>query len=98
MFLPAPVILSRELGACMAGGMHGRGCAWQDGMHGRGVCVAGGGACMAGGGCAWQGACVTGGMHGRREATAADGTHPGGMHSCSNLQSLGYETKPVRNR
>ena len=27
--------------------------------------------------CAWQGACVAGEM-----ATAADGTHPAGMHSC----------------
>ena len=37
-------------GVCMAGGMHGRGCAWQEGgMCGRGrVCVAGG-VCMAGG-------------------------------------------------
>ena len=47
----------------MAGGMHGRGCAWQGacmagGMHGRGVCVAG------------------------EMATAVDGTHPTGMHSC----------------
>ena len=44
-------------GACMPGGMCGRGhawrggCAWQGGMHG-GVC---------GRGCAWQGACVVGG-------------------------------------
>ena len=29
------------------------------------------------GGCAWQGACVA-----RDTATAADGTHPTGMHSC----------------
>ena len=36
-------------GACMAGGMHGGGCAWQ------GACMAGG---MHGGGCAWQGACM----------------------------------------
>ena len=50
----------------------------------RGVCVAGGcawqAACMSGacvaGGCAWQGACVA-----RETATAADGTHPTGMHS-----------------
>ena len=34
----------------MAGGMHGRGHAWQ-------------GACMAGGH-AWQGVCMAGGMHG----------------------------------
>ena len=37
-------------GACMDGGMCGRGCAWQGGMHGRG--------------CAWQGVCMVGGMHG----------------------------------
>ena len=38
------------------------------------------GACMVGcvaGGMAWQGACVAGEM-----ATAADGTHPTGVHSC----------------
>ena len=36
------------------------------------------GACVTGGGHAWQGrACVAGEM-----ATAADGTHPTGMHSC----------------
>ena len=44
------------------------------GMHG--MCVWHGG--MHGsGGYAWQGACVTGDT-----ATAADGTHPTGMHSC----------------
>ena len=52
-------------GASVAGGMQGRGCAWQ------GVCVAGG-TFMAGG------ACLTGEM-----ATAAGGTHPTGMRSCS---------------
>ena len=56
------------------GGMHGRGHAWQ------GACMAGG---MCGRGCVWQGGvhgqgtCVTGEM-----ATAVDGTHPTGMHSC----------------
>ena len=56
-------------------------------MHGRGVCMAG--VCMGGhalyGGHAWQGsvhgggeACTAGEM-----ATAADGMHPTGMHSCS---------------
>ena len=55
-------------------------------MHGGGgVYVAGG---MCGRGHAWQGACVAGGMHGRgacvagETTTAADGTHPTGMHSC----------------
>ena len=43
-------------------------------MHGRGECVAGG--------YTWHG-----GVHGRvcmegETATAADGTHPTGMHSC----------------
>ena len=46
-------------GACVAGGMHGWGYAWQGSMCGRG-------------------ACVTGEM-----ATAADGTHPTGMLSCT---------------
>ena len=54
-------------GACMAGGIHGRG------MHGGGVCVVGGvyGGGMRGGGHVWQGACMArghawqrGGMHG----------------------------------
>ena len=58
-------------GACMAGGMHGRGHAWQGacvvmGMHGMGAylawCVHGGGACVSGGH-AWQGD-----MHGRGHA------------------------------
>ena len=76
-------------GVCMAGGhawqggMFGRGHAWQRGMHGRGHVWQGD---VHGRGCAWQG-----GMHGRegyawQEAgettTAADGTHPTGMHSC----------------
>ena len=53
-------------GACMAGGLHGRGCTWW-------------GACMAGE-CAWKGACMAG-----QTATAVDGTHPTGMHSCNGL-------------
>ena len=66
-------------GACMAGGVHGREHVWQgcmaEGMHGRG--------------CAWQGYAWKGGRHPWQEAcmaletaTAADGTHPTGMHSC----------------
>ena len=49
MFLHVSVILStgggmHGGGACVAGGMHGRGCAWwgacmAGGMHGRGACV-----------------------------------------------------------
>ena len=59
-------------GACMVGGMHGRG-----GVHGRGACVAGwhawqGGHSMVGGmhggGCAWQGAYMVGAMCGRGHA------------------------------
>ena len=60
-------------GACVPGGVHGRG---------GGVCMAGGhawlGMCLAGGGAA----CVTG-----ETATAADGMHPTGMHSCSVMLS-----------
>ena len=75
----------------MVRGMHDRG-----GVHGRGSCMVGG---MHGKGCAWQegawweayvaGLCMTGGMHGRgacvagEMATAEDGTHPTGIHSCS---------------
>ena len=84
-------------GTCMVGGVHGRGCVWQEGVHGGGACMVGSvhgrGICMAGGctwqGCVWQG----GGVHGRgcawqgayiagEMAAAADGTHPAGMHSC----------------
>ena len=76
-----------QVEACVVGGMHGVG-----GVHGRGACMAGG---MHGGGYVWQQVCVVGGgdMHGRgihdrgtcmvgETATAADGTHPTGMHSC----------------
>ena len=48
-------------------------------MHGMGVCMATGWACMAGGH-VWQEACMAG-----ETATAMDGTHPTGMHSCSNI-------------
>ena len=51
---------------------------------------------MHGRGCAWQGACVAGDMHDRghvgqgacmagETSTAADGTHPTGMNSCSEI-------------
>ena len=53
----------------MAGGMCGGGHAWQGGMHGRGHVSQG----MRGSGRA----CVVGEM-----ATAADCTHPTGMHCC----------------
>ena len=71
------------VGICGRGG-HGRGHAWQ------GMCVVGGvaGMCMVGGvhdrGCAWQGACVA-----AETATAADGTHPTGMHL---LYTLAYDS------
>ena len=68
-------------GVCGKGGMHGnrdmcgeRGHAWQ-----RGVFAAKGRACMARGACRQRGgACVVG-----ETATAADGMHPTGMHSCT---------------
>ena len=81
----------------MAGGVHGRGHAWQGSMHGR-KCMWQGG--THGGGHAWQGwVCVAGGasmvgvciMGGhawqgacmaRETTTVAGGTHPTGMHSC----------------
>ena len=51
--------------------MHGRGYVWQ-------------GACVAGV-CVWQEACMMvvggGGCVAKETATAADGTHPTGMHS-----------------
>ena len=55
-------------------------------MHGRGICVTGGGMC-GGGLCMAGGHVLQGYMHGRgcvvgETATAADGTHPTGMHSC----------------
>ena len=67
--------------ACMAGGMHGGGHAWQGACVPVGVCMVGGmhgreGMCTRG----WhvcQVACVAGEM-----ATAVDGMHPTGMHSC----------------
>ena len=65
---------------CMARGMCGRGACMAGGHAWWGVCIAGD---MPGRGCAWPGgpacqeACVAG-----ETATAADGTHPAGMHSC----------------
>ena len=67
--------------ACVAGGMCGRGHAWQGGMHGRGVCMAGGHV--------WQGMCMAGGLGGAcpltdttRYSQWAGSTHPTGMYSC----------------
>ena len=63
-------------GACMAGGMHGRGHAWQGcAWQGRVACMAGG---MHGVRHAWQGACMAGGMCGGR-CVWKGGMH-GGMH------------------
>ena len=64
MFSQAFVILE----ACVARGVHGRGCAWQgDAWQGD----------------AWQGVCVWQGRYFAGEtATAADGSQPTGMHSC----------------
>ena len=66
-----------HVGACM-GSMCDRGCAWQGGMHGRGSCVVGRCAWQGvrGGGCVWRGGVGD-------TATAANGTHSTGMHSCS---------------
>ena len=67
-------------GSCMAGGMHSGGHVWWGGMHGRGeACMAGG---MHGREHVWQGACMAGACVAGEMATAADGTHPTGMHSC----------------
>ena len=73
----------------VAGGHAWVGHAWQGGVHGRGVHVwqrwyVWQGTCLVEG-CAWRGggaACVAG-----ETATAADGTHPTGMHSCSVMLS-----------
>ena len=54
-------------GACVVGGMHGRGGACMAvGVCGRGVCMHGRGACVA-----------------REMATEVRSMHPTGMHSCS---------------
>ena len=52
----------------MAGGV------WQGAFMAGAVCMAGG---MHGRVCVWQGACMAEEM-----ATAVDGMHPTGMHSC----------------
>ena len=67
-------------GTCMAGCMHGRGHvwqrhAWQGGMHGSGHVWQG--ACVVRGERVCQGVCMAG-----ETATAVDGTHPTGLHSC----------------
>ena len=74
-------------GQCMATGMRGRGRASQRGRAWQGRCAWQGEHALQGG-CAWQGACV-GGLHvwqrgcvAGEMATAADGTHSTGIHSC----------------
>ena len=62
-------------GACMAEGMHGRGHAWQEGSPCQGGMCDRGASVM--GSMQGEGACVAG-----ETATAADGMHPTGMHSC----------------
>ena len=66
-------------GACMAVGACMVGCAWQQEHVWQGVCMVGhawqGGIC--GWGCASQRGCMAG-----ETATAVDGMHPTGMHSC----------------
>ena len=59
-------------------------------MHGAGTHAWWEGACMAGGQHGWQGeVCMVGGACVAGEtATAADGTHHNGMHSCSTSVKL----------
>ena len=92
------------VGACMAGGIHGRGAC----MAG-GVCMAGGtwqwGACMSGGVYgrgrgrgAWKGVCVAGGlawqgdMHGRR------GMHGRGVSMAGVCVARYYEIRSMSGR
>ena len=60
---------------CMEGGhvWLGGGACIARAMHGRGMC---------GRGCVWPGGPHGRGCMAREMATAADGTHPTGMHSC----------------
>ena len=60
----------------MVGGMHGRGVR-DRGVHARGTCMAGGHV-WQGGMCGVAGGAIMAG----EMATATDGTHPTGMHSC----------------
>ena len=56
-----------------------RGHVWWGGMHGIGVCMAGN---MHGRGTYVVGVCGGGASMAGETATAVDGTHPTGMHSC----------------
>ena len=82
------------VGSCVAGGVHGRGYAWQGsmcagGIHDRGGCTlqgVHGRGCMAGG--TWQGVCMVwggGACIAGETATELGGTHLTGMHSCYNF-------------
>ena len=88
MFSQAPVILFTGegwRGRCMAGGRAGvpEGGICAGGMHGGG----GWGGMCGGGHALWGvGVCVAGeACMAGETATAADGTHPTGMHSCYQL-------------
>ena len=70
-------------------------------MHGRGACMAG---AVHGRRHAWQrGHAWQGGMRGRGAcvagelATAAGGTHPSGMHSCSSNKTSQLQKKKKKN-
>ena len=73
-------------GVCVVGGMHGTEACVEGGVHGRG-------GMHIKGGCVWWGACVAGGVHGEEAcvagetATAVEGTHPTGMHSCCAMET-----------
>ena len=68
-------------GAYVAGGHVWWGACVAGVMHGRGACVARG--------CAWQGGmCGRGACMSGETATAADGMHPTGMHSCLGMLLL----------
>ena len=84
------VVFSQVSVILLRGGVHGRGMHGR-GVHGRGTCMAGGHAWQGdkhGRGHAWQGGhvwwglCMVGVGVAGETATAADGTHPTGMHSC----------------
>ena len=68
-------------GACLAGGH-----VWQGGMSGKGACLARGHVWQ--GGMSGKGACVVGAtcMAGET-ASAVNGMHPTGMHSCVQIDN-----------
>ena len=71
-----------QRGACsVKGAMHDEGA-----YITKGACMAGGhvwwGICLAGGTCVARKVCMVGACMAGEMATAADGTHPTGIHSC----------------